>query len=42
MKHSESGLSIPIPTHGSRDVGVTVIRSIIRRVGITREEWNSL
>ena len=33
---------IPVPMHRGRDVAVGLIRAIIREVGITREEWNSL
>ena len=42
MVNMDTGHSVPIPTHGSRDIRVGVIRDIISRVGITREEWNSL
>ena len=33
---------IPLPVHGGRDIGVGLIRSIIREVGITPEQWNEL
>jgi len=30
---------IPVPMHKGKDVGVGLIREIIRQVGIAREEW---
>ncbi|MXY22434.1 MAG: type II toxin-antitoxin system HicA family toxin [Dehalococcoidia bacterium] len=42
MYNPRTGQRIPIPMHGSRDISVGLIRDIIRRAGISREEWNSL
>lgn len=42
MIRRESGQVIPIPMHKGKDVSVGVIRSIIREVGISPEEWNKL
>lgn len=42
MIRREPGQVIPIPMHKGKDVSVGVIRSIIREVGISPEEWNKL
>ena len=42
MVHLQTGRSLPLPIHGSRDIGVGLIREILREAGISREEWNSL
>ena len=42
MVHPETGKIIPIPMHKGKDVGVGLIRAIIREVGVTPEEWNRL
>ena len=42
MVHSQTGQIIPVPVHKGKDVGVGLIREIIRAVGITREEWIEL
>ena len=42
MIHPETGQIIPIPTHQGRDVGVGLIREIIRELGIGREKWMRL
>ena len=42
MVNPRTNHRIPLPVHGSRDIGVGVIRTIIRQLGISREEWNSL
>ena len=42
MVHSQTGQIIPVPVHKGKDVGVGLIREIIREVGITREEWIEL
>jgi len=34
-------VSIPNP-HGSKDVPVTVIRTILQTLGITEDQWNKL
>ena len=41
MVHPASGRKIPVPTT-SGDIGVGLIRTIIRQAGITREQWNSV
>ena len=33
---------VPIPMHKGKDVGVGLIRAILRQVGISPEEWNRL
>lgn len=38
----DTGQSIPLPTHGSRDVRVGLKRNVVRILKISREEWNSL
>jgi predicted RNA binding protein YcfA (HicA-like mRNA interferase family) len=42
MVHSGTGQIIPIPTHKGKDVGVGLIRAILRDLGITPEEWLAL
>lgn len=42
MVHPESGKIIPIPMHGSKDVGIGLIRAILREAGITVDEWLDL
>jgi len=42
MVHLENGQIIPIPVHSGKDIGVGLIREIIRQVGITRDEWLAL
>ena len=42
MIHPQTGQIIPVPMHKGKDVGVGLIREIIREVGITREEWIEL
>ena len=42
MVHLQTRKIIPIPIHRGRDVGVGLIRAIIREVGISRNEWNDL
>ncbi|NOX63850.1 MAG: type II toxin-antitoxin system HicA family toxin [Chloroflexi bacterium] len=42
MVHPKTGKIIPIPMHKGKDVGVGLIRAIIREVGITPDEWNRL
>lgn len=42
MVHPETGKIIPIPIHGSKDVSVGLIRTIIRKLGLTPEEWLGL
>jgi predicted RNA binding protein YcfA (HicA-like mRNA interferase family) len=42
MVHPETGQVIPIPTHKGKDVGVGLIREIIRELAISRDEWIDL
>ena len=42
MIHSDRRQIIPLPSHGGRDIGVGLIRSIVRAVGITPDEWSRL
>jgi predicted RNA binding protein YcfA (HicA-like mRNA interferase family) len=42
MIHPQKRRIIPIPTHSGRDIGVGLLRQIIREAGITPEEWNRL
>jgi predicted RNA binding protein YcfA (HicA-like mRNA interferase family) len=42
MVHPGTGQIIPIPMHKGKDVSVGLIRTIIREVGITPEEWIQL
>ncbi len=41
MVNLKTGQIVPIPIH-SKEVGVGLIREIIRQVGISREEWLEL
>lgn len=42
MYHIGRDHTIPIPMHGSKDIDVPMIRTIIREAGITVEEWLDL
>ena len=42
MVHPDTGQVIPIPIHKGKDVGIGLIRELIRELGITREEWIDL
>jgi predicted RNA binding protein YcfA (HicA-like mRNA interferase family) len=42
MVHPDTGQIIPIPIHKGKDVGLGLIREIVRELGITREEWIDL
>ena len=42
MIHWHTRKIIPIPMHRGKDVGVGLIRAIIREVGITLGEWKNL
>lgn len=42
MVNLSTGQIIPIPMHQGKDVGVGLIREIIREAGITREDWLAL
>ena len=42
MIHVATRRIIPVPMHQGRDVGVGLIRAILREVGITPEEWNEI
>jgi predicted RNA binding protein YcfA (HicA-like mRNA interferase family) len=33
---------IPIPAHGNKDVGIGLLRKIIREANVTVEEWQKL
>jgi len=42
MRHPETGRKISIPVHGGRDIPIGTLRAILRRVGISVEEWRKL
>ncbi len=42
MVHHVQKKVIPIPTHGNKDIGVGLLRKIIRDAGVTVEEWQNL
>ncbi|MBI3536784.1 MAG: type II toxin-antitoxin system HicA family toxin [Chloroflexi bacterium] len=42
MIHPNKRQIVPIPTHKGKDVGVGLIRAILRQVEVTPEEWNNL
>ncbi|MBI4674850.1 MAG: type II toxin-antitoxin system HicA family toxin [Chloroflexi bacterium] len=42
MIHRTTRKVIPIPMHKGKDIKVGLIRSIIREVEITLDEWNNL
>jgi predicted RNA binding protein YcfA (HicA-like mRNA interferase family) len=33
---------IPIPTHGNKDIGVGLLRKIIREANVSVEKWQNL
>jgi len=42
MRHPETGRKISIPVHGGRDIPIGTLRAILRRAGISVEEWRKL
>lgn len=42
MIHRVSRKVIPIPTHGNKDIGVGLLRKIIRDAEVSVEEWQEL
>jgi predicted RNA binding protein YcfA (HicA-like mRNA interferase family) len=42
MVHQEKKQVIPIPVHGSKDIGVGLLRKIIRDADVSVEEWQEL
>jgi predicted RNA binding protein YcfA (HicA-like mRNA interferase family) len=42
MVHHTKKKVIPIPIHGNKDIGVGLLRKIIRDAEITVEEWQKL
>ena len=42
MVNLQTSKIIPVPVHGSSDVGVGLIREIIKEADITRDEWIEL
>lgn len=42
MIHRVSRKVIPIPTHGNKDIGVGLLRKIIRDTAVSVEEWQEL
>jgi predicted RNA binding protein YcfA (HicA-like mRNA interferase family) len=42
MVQPQTGQIVPVPVHKGRDVGIGLIREIIRSVGISRDEWIGL
>ena len=42
MIHPTKHQIVPIPMHKGKDVGVGLIRTILRQIGVTPEEWNDL
>ncbi len=41
MVNLKTGQIVPIPIH-SKEIGVGLIREIIRQVGVSRDEWLNL
>jgi len=42
MVHHASHKVIPVPSHGNKDVGVGLLRKIVRDAGISVDEWQKL
>ena len=42
MRHTESGIKIPVPFHSGRDIPIGTLRAILRQAGITVEAWLKL
>jgi predicted RNA binding protein YcfA (HicA-like mRNA interferase family) len=42
MRHPETRRKISIPVHGGRDIPIGTLRAILRRAGISVEEWRKL
>lgn len=42
MRHTASGVKIPVPFHGGRDIPIETLRAILRQAGATVETWLEL
>lgn len=42
MIHPSKQQIVPIPMHKGKDIGIGLLRAILRQVGITPDEWNKL
>jgi predicted RNA binding protein YcfA (HicA-like mRNA interferase family) len=42
MVHYASKKIIPIPVHGNKDIGIGLLRKILRDADVTVEEWQNL
>lgn len=42
MVHHAVKKVIPLPVHGNKDIGIGLLRKIIRDAGVTVDEWNNL
>jgi predicted RNA binding protein YcfA (HicA-like mRNA interferase family) len=42
MVRPSTGQIVPVPMHRGKDVGVGLIRAVLREVDITPNEWNEL
>lgn len=42
MIHRAMKKVIPIPTHGSKDIGIGLLRKIVRDAEVSVEEWQEL
>ncbi|MGH7600284.1 MAG: type II toxin-antitoxin system HicA family toxin [bacterium] len=42
MVHQVKRKVIPIPTHGNKDIGVGLLRKILREAEVSVEEWQNL
>jgi predicted RNA binding protein YcfA (HicA-like mRNA interferase family) len=42
MVHHDKKKVIPIPVHGNKDIGLGLLRTIIREAEVSVEEWQGL
>lgn len=42
MVHYASQKIIPVPSHGNKDVGVGLLRKIVRDAGVSADDWQKL
>lgn len=42
MVHHVSQKIIPVPAHGNKDVGMGLLRKIVRDAGVSVDEWQKI
>jgi len=42
MRHPETGVKIPVPVHGGRDIPIGTLKAIMKQANATVEAWQNL